>query len=112
MRINERLGFDIIEEVMYEEIPEQDASLEIMNNETESNNDTRVKREVSDEDQLSFADVELIYAMCRYEKAWYPEKISVWCAAFSEEDLHVRALLTRGICHQNNIRARREKIKN
>ena len=38
---------------------------------------------------LSFDDVNLMYDMCRFEKAWDPHLTSVWCAAFDEEDLKV-----------------------
>ena len=99
MKINERLGFVTEEEESEQidyEIPEQDADeiLEMTNStETETESETsnmttsRRKRDVSE--QLSFEDVVLMYDMCRYEKAWYPEKISPWCAAFSKEDLKV-----------------------
>lgn len=31
----------------------------------------------------------LIYDICRYQKAWYLEQISPWCAAFTSENLKV-----------------------
>ena len=34
-------------------------------------------------------DIERLYMMCSFEKAWRPKKLSPWCAAFSEEDLEV-----------------------
>ena len=95
MKINERLGFVTEEEneqIDYE-IPEQDDDILEMTNSTETESEasnmttSRRKRDVSE--QLSFEDVVLMYDMCRYEKAWYPEKISPWCAAFSKEDLKV-----------------------
>lgn len=38
---------------------------------------------------LSLDAVATIYEMCRYEKAWYFQATSVWCAAFSKEDIMV-----------------------
>ena len=56
-------------------------------------NKTVAKREVADDgqihDELTFADVVLIYDICRYEHARHPDKKSAWCAAFNEEDLMV-----------------------
>jgi hypothetical protein len=34
-------------------------------------------------------DMLLIYDICRYQKAWYLEQISPWCAAFTSENLKV-----------------------
>lgn len=31
----------------------------------------------------------LVYSMCRYDKAITYERVSPWCAAFSEDDLKV-----------------------
>ena len=39
---------------------------------------------------LTLKDVEMIYDICRYEKAFRPEMASPWCAGFSEENLEVR----------------------
>jgi hypothetical protein len=33
-----------------------------------------------------------MYDMCRYEEAWDPHLISVWCAAFEDSDLQVNRL--------------------
>ena len=38
---------------------------------------------------LSFEDINLMYDMCRFEKAWDPHLTSVWCAPFDEQDLKV-----------------------
>jgi len=34
-----------------------------------------------------------MYDMCRYEAAWQPHLVSVWCAAFDDSDLQVREAL-------------------
>lgn len=34
-------------------------------------------------------DMLMIYDICRYQKAWYLEQISPWCAAFTSENLKV-----------------------
>lgn len=36
---------------------------------------------------LTLSDVWLMYKICVAEKAWYINKISPWCAAFTEEDM-------------------------
>lgn len=28
-----------------------------------------------------------MYDMCRFDKAWTPDRLSPWCAVFSKEDL-------------------------
>lgn len=39
---------------------------------------------------LNFADdIDLMYNMCSFDKAWRPKKLSAWCAAFSQSDLEV-----------------------
>lgn len=44
---------------------------------------------LSNED-ISLNDVELMYDMCRFDKAWNPEKISAaWCVGFDTDDLKV-----------------------
>ena len=43
-----------------------------------------------EEEKLFFKDLELMYDICRFEAAWYPNKVSYWCAAFDEEDLRVK----------------------
>ena len=40
-------------------------------------------------DELHFEDALMMYDLCRYEKARNPDDISVWCAAFEDEDLLV-----------------------
>jgi hypothetical protein len=30
-----------------------------------------------------------MYTICRYEKAWHVDRVSPWCAAFSEDELKV-----------------------
>lgn len=56
-------------------------------------NKTMEKREIADGgqvmDELNFEDALLMFDLCRYEQSRTPEKISVWCAAFSDEDLQV-----------------------
>ncbi len=42
----------------------------------------------------------LIYDICRYQKAWYLEQISPWCAAFTSENLKV---LKRQMLSMNRI---------
>lgn len=39
-------------------------------------------------------DMLLIYDMCRYQKAWYLEQISPWCAAFTSENLKVKSTVS------------------
>jgi multiple inositol-polyphosphate phosphatase/2,3-bisphosphoglycerate 3-phosphatase len=34
-------------------------------------------------------DIDLIYSMCSFDKAWRPKDLSPWCAVFNEEDLQV-----------------------
>ena len=34
-------------------------------------------------------DIDLMYNMCSFDKAWRPKKLSPWCAAFSQSDLEV-----------------------
>ena len=38
---------------------------------------------------LSLAEVDMMYLMCSFDKAWRPKKLSPWCAAFSRHDLEV-----------------------
>jgi len=38
---------------------------------------------------LEIKDIIIMYEMCRFEKAWYPDSVSVWCAVFDEADLKV-----------------------
>ena len=39
---------------------------------------------------LPHSRVKLMYDMCRFKKAFEPEEVSPWCAAFSTENLKVR----------------------
>ena len=61
--VNERLGFSI--------------------------NQKQASNQIVKLDTLFFTDVELIYDICRFQAAWYPQNISYWCAAFNEDDLKV-----------------------
>ncbi|PNF38918.1 hypothetical protein B7P43_G07444 [Cryptotermes secundus] len=36
---------------------------------------------------LDLDDILLMYSACRYDKAWHLDKVSPWCAAFTEDDL-------------------------
>lgn len=38
---------------------------------------------------LDFKDIELMWDMCRYEQAWNVDRISAWCAAFTQTQLKV-----------------------
>ncbi|XP_043280384.1 multiple inositol polyphosphate phosphatase 1 [Venturia canescens] len=38
---------------------------------------------------LAIPTVNLMYDMCRFEKAWEVSKLSAWCAPFSKEELNV-----------------------
>ncbi|KDR19047.1 multiple inositol polyphosphate phosphatase 1-like isoform X3 [Zootermopsis nevadensis] len=38
---------------------------------------------------LDIDDINLIYSACRYDKAWHLDKVSPWCAAFTDDDLKV-----------------------
>ena len=44
--------------------------------------------------ELTFEDVVLMYDMCRYEAAWQPHLVSVWCAVFDDSDLEVGEMKT------------------
>ena len=39
--------------------------------------------------KLTFEDARLIYDYCRYGQALFPTEDSIWCTAFTEEDLKV-----------------------
>lgn len=41
------------------------------------------------EKSLSLDEIEKLYMMCSFEKAWRPKKLSPWCAVFSEDDLEI-----------------------
>ena len=43
----------------------------------------------SSSESLSFEDVNLMYDICRYERAFRPEQASPWCSGLSEENLKV-----------------------
>ncbi|XP_037932049.1 multiple inositol polyphosphate phosphatase 1-like, partial [Teleopsis dalmanni] len=38
---------------------------------------------------LEASDVDLMYDMCRYEQAWQVDRTSVWCAAFTPEQVTI-----------------------
>ena len=48
-----------------------------------------MKNEFDEEEQLFFKDLVLIYDICRFEAAWYPNNVSYWCSSFVDEDLKV-----------------------
>ncbi|KAF0289494.1 Multiple inositol polyphosphate phosphatase 1 [Amphibalanus amphitrite] len=48
-----------------------------------------VSRRLGFTSNMSYADVRLIYDICRYDKTLHPDRVSAWCAAFSEQDLKV-----------------------
>lgn len=59
---------------------------------TETTNKTVEKREAADGqvlDELTFEDALLMFDLCRYEQSRNPEETSVWCAAFTDEDLQI-----------------------
>ncbi len=69
-------------------------------NDTESDDLAKVveKRDVKSADEqdqpiteISFEDATVMYDICRYEKAWYPDKLSAWCAVFDNDDLKVKS---------------------
>ncbi|KAK0078446.1 hypothetical protein PV325_002478 [Microctonus aethiopoides] len=37
--------------------------------------------------ELSSATILMMYDMCRFDKAWAPDRLSPWCSVFSKEDL-------------------------
>lgn len=39
--------------------------------------------------RLTFVQLDEMYAMCRYDKAWDIRRISPWCAVFSKEELQL-----------------------
>ncbi|XP_037094380.1 multiple inositol polyphosphate phosphatase 1-like isoform X2 [Pollicipes pollicipes] len=38
---------------------------------------------------MSYADVRLMYDICRYDKSAFPDRVSPWCAVFTELDMKV-----------------------
>lgn len=40
-------------------------------------------------DEIGFEDLVLMYDLCRYERAFWPRKVSTWCAVFDKEGLEV-----------------------
>ena len=34
-------------------------------------------------------DIDMMYTMCSFDKAWRPKELSPWCAVFSRDDLEV-----------------------
>lgn len=49
----------------------------------------RVSRRLGFAYNLSLDNVDLMWEMCRYDKAWRYVSLSAWCAAFTEDDLKV-----------------------
>lgn len=49
-----------------------------------------IKRQKGKFSFCDLGDIELLYNMCSFDKAWRPKKRSPWCAVFSEEDLKVK----------------------
>ncbi len=43
-----------------------------------------------EETRLTRGHLEVMYDLCRFWRAFYPEHPSAWCVAFSKEDLKVR----------------------
>ncbi|EZA54625.1 Multiple inositol polyphosphate phosphatase [Ooceraea biroi] len=50
---------------------------------------TDISRRLGFVNNISKEDAFLLYDMCRFERAWQPSKESPWCAAFTDEDMHV-----------------------
>ncbi|XP_034242728.1 multiple inositol polyphosphate phosphatase 1-like [Thrips palmi] len=50
---------------------------------------TRVSRRLGFNYNLSMDNIDLMWEMCRYDKAWKYVSLSPWCAAFTEDDLKV-----------------------
>ena len=46
-----------------------------------------VSRTLGFNTNLEQGQVKLMYDMCRFEKAFEPQKLSPWCAAFTTENL-------------------------
>ncbi|XP_033215557.1 multiple inositol polyphosphate phosphatase 1 isoform X2 [Belonocnema kinseyi] len=46
-----------------------------------------VSRRLGFTENLTLDTVNIMYDMCRFEKAWRIEKVSTWCAAFSKNEL-------------------------
>ena len=60
------------------------------NNVTTNGNEESDDEDEEEIEQLSFLDIRIMYDLCRFGKAKFPEKeSSVWCMAFSTEDLKV-----------------------
>lgn len=49
----------------------------------------RVSKRLGFSYNLTLDTIDLIYEMCRYEKAWHLQTLPAWCAAFSKQDLKV-----------------------
>lgn len=43
-------------------------------------------------------NIDLMWEMCRYDKAWKYVSLSPWCAAFTEDDLKVRSGYEQACC--------------
>ncbi|XP_032795585.1 multiple inositol polyphosphate phosphatase 1 [Daphnia magna] len=37
----------------------------------------------------TLGDIDLMYSMCSFDKAWRPKDLSAWCAVFNENDLQI-----------------------
>ena len=48
---------------------------------------TEVSRTLGFASELPHSRVKLMYDMCRFKKAFNPEEVSPWCAAFSTANL-------------------------
>lgn len=49
----------------------------------------RVSRRLGFRYNLSMENIDLMWEMCRYDKAWKYVSLSPWCSAFTEDDLKV-----------------------
>ena len=62
----------------------------------ESVNERLAGEQELDEPYFSEDDIRVVYNLCRYQKALRPGQKSIWCAAFSKQDLEViRAVINR-----------------
>lgn len=48
-----------------------------------------VSKRLGYEQRLSFEDVHLMFAMCRFENAIHPDKTSPWCSVFCRDEVEV-----------------------
>ena len=47
---------------------------------------------------VTYAEVDLMWNMCRYEMAWWPLQSSPWCDLFSEEKLFICTCKPNKVC--------------